>query len=450
MKYLFNLCLAGICFLQSCGLPDTGVKPTPSQAAWAEAEIGVIIHLDIDVFTPETYDESVPATLPDLNVFNPTKLNTDQWVESAVALGAKYAVLVAKHGTGFCMWPSKVHPYHVGNTPWRGGQGDIVADFIQSCKKYGVKPGFYYSINSNLFLGAGASQQLTTEEKQKRYYQIVLQQLTELWGNYGPLFEIWFDGGVGGVIASDVQRLLEKYQPDAVLFGGPANAKNLLRWIGNEDGRAVQPNWSTANVITSSDGFEEMEDGTGTADGKIWCPAEADFPNRKQSAWQGGWFWRANQEEYIFSADELVDRYYTSVGSNANMLVGMVINTDGLFPEADKQQFVLAGKEIQRRFGNVIAETSGKGKTISLKTGKQPVAVNHVIIQEDIVQGEHIRNYVVEAKINGKWLSLCAGESVGHKRIQRFDMVTTDEIRLRVNESTKTPIIKRFAVFNTY
>jgi alpha-L-fucosidase len=291
-----------------------------------------------------------------------------------------------------------------------------------------------------------------TDEKRNEYNQIVLQQLTELWSNYGPLFEIWFDGGVmvdeKGGIASAVTRLIETHQPKALLFQGPANAKNLIRWIGNEDGRAVYPNWSTTNAVTSSDGIEEIKEGTGAADGVIWCPAEADFPNRKQKSWNGGWLWRANEEEHIFPADELVDRFYTSVGSNANMLVGMVIDTDGLFPEADKRQFVLAGKEIRRRFDKVIAETAGKGKTIDLKIGKRPATVNHVVIQENIAEGERIRKYTVEAMMNGKWKPVCEGESVGHKRIQSFPAVQTDRIRLRIDESTDQPVVKKFAVYH--
>ena len=445
--------LIGLFVAGSCDRQDSApvvVLPTQPQIDWAEAEIGVIIHFDINIYAPETYMAIDPATLPDLKVFNPTKLNTDQWLEAAVALGAKYAVLVAKHGTGFCLWPSKVHPYHVGNTPWKDGQGDIVADFIRSCKKYDVKPGIYYNTNFNTYYSAGRRMNMS-EEKQKEYNQAVLQQLTELWTNYGHLFEIWFDGGVmvdeKGGIASAVAHLIETHQPKAVLFQGPAKAKNLLRWIGNEDGRATYPNWSTANTTTSSDGLEEIREPTGSPDGKIWCPAEADFPNRKQSAWRGGWLWRADQEEYIFPASDLVDRYYTSVGANANMLVGMVIDTAGLFPEADRQQFVLAGNEIRRRFERVIAETSGKGKTINLKVGKQPMPVSCVVIQEDIASGERIRKYVVEAKIDGKWVLLCEGESVGYKRIQQFPTIQTDRLRLKIEESVGEPAIKKFATY---
>jgi alpha-L-fucosidase len=288
--------------------------PTPQQVEWSNAEIGVIIHLDINIYAPETFRYNDKNTLPSLSVFNPSRLNTDQWLESAVSAGAKYAVLTAKHGTGFCLWPTKVHDYHAGNTPVRGGGADIVGDFIRSCKKFGVKPGIYYNTNFNTYFGAGYLEM--SEYERKQYNDAVYRQLRELWTEYGELFEIWFDGGVmtdeKGGIASAVTELIHTHQPQAILFQGPSSCNNLIRWVGNEDGRAPYPHWSTTDFTTSSSGVEEIIGLNGNPDGKIWCPGEADFPNRKKSAWNGGWLWRAGQEHFIFTADELTDRYYTN------------------------------------------------------------------------------------------------------------------------------------------
>lgn len=423
--------------------------PTASHLEWADAEIGVIIHYDINVFAPETFRYNDAATLPDLKIFNPSRLNTDQWLEAARAAGAKYAVLVTKHGTGFTLWPSKANGYHVGNTPWRNGKGDIVADFIRSCQKYNIKPGFYYNTNFNTYYGAGYKP-FPTAEKQQEYNEMVLQQLTELWTQYGKLLEIWFDGGImvdeKGGIAGRVAGLIREHQPQAVLFQGPANSSNLIRWVGNEDGRAPYPHWSRADATTASGGVVEIKDLHGDPNGKIWTPGEADFPNRKKSAWNGGWLWHAGQEPHIFSADELVDRYYTSVGRNANMLIGMVIDTTGLFPEPDYREFAAFGKEIKRRFSSPLARTSGTGSVITLKL-PDAVAINHVIIMEDLAKGERIRKYTVEARIGKRWQPLCEGISVGHKRIQQFDTVTTDRVRLRITASDGTPLIRELSVY---
>lgn len=169
------------------------VLPTPQQVKWADKEIGVIIHFDIDLYGPDTYHYGQKSTLPPLSVFHPSKLNTDQWIKAAKSAGAKYAIFVAKHGTGFANWPSRANNYNVGHTPWRDGKEDIVADFIKSCKKYGIEPGVYYSVNSNTYYEAGNNM---SDSARKAYNKIVLMQEKELWTNYGKWFEIWFDGGM--------------------------------------------------------------------------------------------------------------------------------------------------------------------------------------------------------------------------------------------------------------
>ena len=225
------------------------VLPTPQQNNWANAEIGVIIHLDMNIFAPETYKGGQKETLPPLSDFHPSKLNTDQWIAAAKSAGAKYAVLVAKHGTGFSLWPTKANDYTVSHTPWKNGHGDVVADFIKSCKKYGLRPGIYYSVNSSTLYEAGNNMSASAR---KRYNKIVLQQLTELWTHYGKLFEIWFDGGIlptsKGGLSDQIAALIKKDQPQAILFQGPSSCKNLIRWVGNENKDAPYPMWSRTDT----------------------------------------------------------------------------------------------------------------------------------------------------------------------------------------------------------
>ena len=127
-------------------------KPTARQKEWMDAELGVIIHLDVQVFE-NTYNwRDKWGYTPDPGVFNPSALDTDQWIKAASDFGAKYAILVAKHCSGFSLWPTKAHSYSVASSPWKNGKGDIVADFIASCRKYGVKPGIYCSASANAYM----------------------------------------------------------------------------------------------------------------------------------------------------------------------------------------------------------------------------------------------------------------------------------------------------------
>jgi alpha-L-fucosidase len=454
MKNL-NKCLLGIGLLVAgtAGAQTADVKakalPTREQQVWADAGIGVLIHYDITLFAKDTFDYKRKETLPDLRNFNPSRLNTDQWIRAAKDGGAKYAVLVVKHGTGFTLWPSKVNPYNVGNTPWRNGKGDILADFIRSCHKYGISPGLYYNTNYNTYYEAGYIP-FKDSLARLRYNRAVLAQLTELWTSYGSLFEIWFDGGVmsdeKGGIASPIAELIKKNQPQAILFQGPVGNSNLVRWVGNEKGRAPYPLWSTADATTSATGAFEIKDLNGKPDGKIWCPGEADFPLRKDSAGRGGFMWNANSEDLLLSVDELLQSYCTSVGHNANMLLGMVIDTAGLCPEKDVKRLQEFGAKIKKNFSSQLARTSGKGDSLTLDL-KAAQTVNYIILAEDIAGGERVRQYVVDAYAAGKWTTVCEGVSIGHKRIQRFDPVKADRLRLTISNSQGIPTIKDFAAF---
>jgi alpha-L-fucosidase len=373
------------------------VVPTKAQIEWANTEIGVLIHFDVRAFRPDYNWRRDMGNHPDASVFNPTELNTDQWIEAATSLGAKYAILVAKHNSGFSLWPTKAHEYSVKNSPWKNGNGDLVKDFIASCKKYGVKPGIYASTGTNAYLRVDNPGKVLSgdAEEQKQYNEVVKMQLTELWSNYGDLFELWFDGGVqvsgipelGGF---DMLALIKKYQPNAIAFQGPFGYENNIRWVGNEKGVAPYPCWATADSATSSSGVVEIRGLHGNPDGRFWCPGEADFPLRLNSAYLGGWFWKEGEDDKIFTVDQLMEKYEMSIGRNTNMLVGIVVDNRGLVPDADVKRLKEFGQAIRGRFSNKLGEKKGKGKEFVMNF-KKPQKVNFIVISEDIKYGERIR-----------------------------------------------------------
>jgi len=442
--------LATVFFLSGCGNSVLAqVRPTAAQLAWADKEVGVIIHFDINVFSPDSFDYYRRETLPPLEVFHPSRLNTDQWIHAAKEAGATYAILVAKHSTGFSLWPTRQYDYNISHTPWKNGQGDIVEDFIRSCRKFGLKPGIYCSTGFNTYLGVH-NNDLTSADSLRAYNKIVLGQLTELWSHYGQLFEIWFDGGVlptsKGGISDEVAQLVKRYQPGAILFQGPSSCVNLIRWVGNESGKAPYPLWSRADAATASNGLVKIKEPHGDPDGAIWCPAESDFPNRQTSAWGGGWFWKAGEEDKVLTSDELVQRYYSTVGNNSNMLIGMAIDTSGAFPREDEARFAAFGRKISEQLGKSIAETSGTGRELLLKL-PLPTKVNHVVLMEDLSTGENVRGYSLEALVDGKWQAAGEGISIAHKRIQAIPDVVATELRLKITAAKQTPAIRKFAVY---
>jgi alpha-L-fucosidase len=124
-----------------------------------------------------------------------------------------------------------------------------------------------------------------------------------------------------------------------------------------------------------------------------------------------------------------------------------VITSDGLVPEVDARRLREFGREIGRRFGKALAETSGEGEEVELRLPR-PKRIAHVVIMEDIPQGERIRQYVVEGLVAGdRWEKLAEGQSVGHKRIERFAPVEVARVRLKVTNARARPIIRKLAVY---
>ncbi|RNC64005.1 hypothetical protein D7D25_13700 [Proteiniphilum sp. X52] len=92
-------------------------RPTPSasQLRWANAELGVIFHYDLHVFDGKKYNQTANRIHPveDYNIFNPTRLDTDQWIKAAKDAGATFAIITASHETGFAIYQSDANPYKI-------------------------------------------------------------------------------------------------------------------------------------------------------------------------------------------------------------------------------------------------------------------------------------------------------------------------------------------------
>ena len=113
------------------------------QVDFLDWEFGVFFHFGIRSFYKGHKDWD-GREMP-LEGFNPESLDTDSWIKTIKEAGATYAILTCKHHDGFALWPSKCTEYSVKNTPWKNGEGDVVREFVESCRKYGIRVGLYYS-----------------------------------------------------------------------------------------------------------------------------------------------------------------------------------------------------------------------------------------------------------------------------------------------------------------
>ena len=133
----------------------------------------------------------------------------------------------------------------------------------------------------------------------------------------------------------------------------------------------------------------------------------------------------------VTSLENLIDMYYKSIGHNSTLIMGLTPDPSGLIPEPDVKRLKEWGDEIKRRFKNPIATMSGEGEVLDLRLAKA-TKINHIILQEDISNGERVRNYKLEVFINNQWKEVGRGECIGHKRIQIIETVETSRIRLKI------------------
>jgi alpha-L-fucosidase len=327
-------------------------RPTPEQRAWQDMELETFVHFGPLTWRPNENDR----TLPPADQMNPEKLDTEQWAEVARSMGSRQLIFVAKHAAGFCWWQTDTTSYGVKQSPWRGGNGDVMKDLAVSCKKRDLKLGVYLS-PADQFLGIRVAGRAPDDAAQQKYNAIYRQQLTELLTRYGDISEVWFDGS----LVVDVGDILKRYAPKAMVF---QSKYATVRWVGNEDGFAPDPHWNAVSAEAAQSGVATAKDGD--PDGAVWLPNEIDTRLR------ANWFWSPTNENTLKSLDELMGIYYRSVGHGAVLLMNQTPDRSGLIPEADTRRTAEFGTEIRKRFGTALAESSGKGQNVELDPYLRP------------------------------------------------------------------------------
>jgi alpha-L-fucosidase len=425
--------------------------PSPAQRAWQDLEVGMFVHFAPNTWQEQEYDDrSTPLAAIDPDI------DTDQWVETATGLGARYVVLVAKHVGGFCLWQTETTEYSVRNTPWRGGRGDVMADLAASCARRGIRLGVYLSPRDDS-QGAANAGRCADADRQAAYDTHYRQQLTELLTRYGPIVELWLDGS--SVVPTG--DLVHRYAPDAMVFQGP---QATIRWVGNEDGFAPYPAWNSLARADAATGIATALHGDPAGD--AWMPLEVDVSLRRPN-----WFWSTTNHRNLLSVEQLLEIYYRSVGRGAQLLLNVTPDRTGHVPAADAARLREFGDEVRRRFGAPVAEISGAGpdlgeglnpplagapfhdtrggRRLVLPLADAPRRVDHVVIQEDVSGGERVRGYRLEALVDGAWTLLGTGSAVGHKRIHPVGPIAAAAIRLDCTETGAPPLIRRLAAYDT-
>ena len=401
--------------------------PTPQQLAWHEAGIGLFFHWAPNVYQGgEGDNRSTPR-----DQINPDRFDAAQWTRAVQAAGAGYLIFVAKHVGGYCAWQTKTTDYSLKSSSWKQGRGDMLAELAQACQEKAVRLGVYFSPRDDTH-GADTGGRAGSPEKQAAYNELYRQQLTELLTQYGPMFEMWFDGG--NIVP--INDLIDKLSPGIISFQGRRTGGS--RWVGTEHGFAPYPCW---NTISWKEG-ETPKEGAGSPTGNLWCPAECDV-----SIIRPRWFWSPGCDHSILSLDALVEIYYLSVGHGVNLLLNATPDSHGEVPAAQMQRLQEFGDEIRARFGKPLFTTKGEGNNLALDLGRART-IDHIALREDIAGGERIRKFIIEGRrADGKWVALARGTQVGSRQIIPIPEIAVTNLRLTVQETHAPVLIRELSAF---
>ena len=448
--FIFGLsCVAARTFAADPPAPLAPV-PSPAQLAWFQNELTLFVHFNMDTFT----GRSIGTGQEDPKTFYPTDLDCRQWAKVAKDCGFAGFILTAKHHDGFCIWQTHTTDHSVKSSPWENGKGDVVRELSIACKETGLKLGIYCS-------PLDLSQPIYTSDKPaySRYYRA---QLTELLSNYGPVFEMWFDGNRADVDDwTDVIKTVRTLQPNAVIKQGPrlTPIREDVHWVGNERATCPLTNW---DVYPPPD--------TGASDAtRIFFPAECD------TLVNGHWFWDPKPPRDL---SVLLNYYYTSIGRGSNLILNVAPDMRGRFSDACVQRLHEFHDALTKIFGadfathrpatasntrgndpafsparavdgdpNTYWATDDNVTTAWLEVDLgQPRTFNVIRTEEMLSLGQRVAQYKIEALISGSWKTIATGTTIGYRKLDRFPAVTATKVRLTIEKSLACPTLRSIGV----
>ncbi len=451
-----------------------GPVPTARQLRWHAMEFYGFVHFTVNTFTDQEwgYGDEDPA------LFQPTDFDADQIAQTAQEAGMRGLILTAKHHDGFCLWPSQFTEHSVKRSPWRDGQGDVVRELSDACRRHGLQFGVYLSPWDRHHKDYGRPEYVT-------YYR---NQLRELLTGYGEIFTVWFDGANGGdgyyggaretrqidnrtyYDWKNTWSIVRDLMPMAVMFSdvGPD-----FRWVGNERGIAGQPCWATINVGDGVPGNTRANLNQGERPGTDWVPAECDVSIRP------GWFYHAAQDSQVKTPQELLDIYFQSVGRGACLNLNLPPDRRGRIHENDIQSLRAFRKALDELFAQNLARRAqlapsnvrGQDRAFAAENlldgdrnsywatddsvttpelvvdfGK-PVTLRVVSLREHLPLGQRVEAFALDRWQDGQWCEFAAGTSIGNLCLLRTDPLTTDKVRLRITKAPVCPALCELRVY---
>ena len=384
--------------LMSFVLSAAAARPAPRPALLERIKDGIevygIVHWGLNTYTDREwgYGDENPELL------NPDAFDADQIVGACKDGGLQGLIVVAKHHDGFCLWPTKTTAHNITKSPFRGGKGDYVKEMEQACRKHGLKFGVYVS----------PWDRNNADYATPKYVETFHAQIKELLsGDYGEIFEMWFDGANGGdgyyggkrekrrippdyYRFDEVFKFVRELQPKVCIFNENDGAD--YRWPGNERGKLSDDSAATIRSYDPPNYMKYCNRGD-LKDGTTFHPPECDFPLRK------GWFYHLSETNTVRCGEFLMQRFLNTVGNGGTMNIGIAPDRHGRLAPEDVAAL--------KRFGELRKE-------FFAKTVSGSVPCNVVVMTEDVSKGEYITGW----KLTDGQTTLAAGTALGIKRIR--------------------------------
>lgn len=421
--------------------------PSARHMEWYRRRKIAFIHFSMNTFTDFEWGNG--REKPEM--FAPSELNCRQWAKVLKEGGFTAAILTVKHHDGFCLWPSAYTEHSVKYSP----EGrDVVREFTDACREFGLKPGVYISPWDRNHPSWGTP----------AYDDVFAGQLTELMTGYGTLWECWWDGAGSTEATYDWARwasIVREYQPQCLIFGSMGATDFVdVRWVGNEKGRAGDDCWATIHPESLR---QEIcaELNTGHPEGSRFIPAETNTSIRP------GWFYHKAQDDQVMTQEELLEYWFRSAGRNTTILLNLPPDRRGLIHENDAH----AVKQWERRLQELFREnlalrgmlTGAPRALLENEEDKlwyterfcpefrldfpEETEFDCFRLEEAMEYGHRIREYRVEALVNGEWTVLGEGKCVGFCRAERFAPLRAKAVRVRITGAVDCPVLRYFGVF---
>jgi|WetSurMetagenome_2_1015567.scaffolds.fasta_scaffold28573_2 alpha-L-fucosidase len=229
-------------FLLACqAFSQSDSELRKKQEEFVKWKYGMFLHFNMGTFVNKEWANGYEDPL----LFNPSGLDCEQWASVIKSAGMNYAVLTVKHTGGWCLWDSKYTTHDItAFKNYKNGKGDIVREFVNACRKKGIKVGLYYCLPGDFSNSYGDKLGPDLKdlhglppEAEGDYEGFIEKQITELLTNYGSVDLFWFDqfnNKYTGQYWLQLKALVHKLQPNCIVLANNADSYQYSDIIGYE------------------------------------------------------------------------------------------------------------------------------------------------------------------------------------------------------------------------